>query len=133
MHLKQRSRLQHCGRIPRQGGISIIGVLALLALLSFFLTVAIRLAPAWIEGRSVKSAITSVAEASTPESSLRDVSRRVYSTFTTNRIEAIKPKDVKVYRNEGKIIIDANYEVRTPLFQNVDAVLMFTDNVVVIE
>ncbi len=119
--------------LKRQGGVSILGVLMLLALLSFFLTVTIRLLPAYMEGRSVKSAIDSVAEASSPEHSLRDVTKRLSSTFNTNRIEGIKPRDVKIYRDEGKIIIDATYETRTPLFQNVDAVLMFNDNVVVIE
>lgn len=117
----------------RQDGVSILGVLILLALLSFFLTVSIRLAPPWLEGRSIKSAITSVAEASSPQNSLQDVTKRIQSTFNTNRIEAISPRDVKVYRDEGKIIIDANYETRTPLFRNVDAVLMFNDNIVVIE
>ncbi len=121
------------GTFRRQEGVSILGVLVLLALLSFFLTVSIRLLPPWMEGRSVKSAILSVAEASTPENSLRDVTKRIQSTFNTNRIEAIAPRDVKVYRDEGKIIIEANYETRTPLFRNVDAVLMFNDNTVVID
>ncbi len=117
----------------RQDGVSILGVLLLLALLSFFLTVTIRLLPVWMEGRSVKTAITAVAEASTAQNSLRDVTKRLQNNFNTNRIEAIKPRDVKVYRDEGKIIIDANYEARTPLFKGVDAVLMFNDNVVVID
>ncbi|MDJ0879888.1 MAG: DUF4845 domain-containing protein [Halieaceae bacterium] len=119
--------------LRRQDGVSILGVLVLLALLSFFLTVTIRLLPAWMEGRSVKTAINAVAEASSAQNSLRDVTKRVQNNFNTNRIEAIKPRDVKVYRDEGKIIIDANYEKRTPLFKGVDAVLMFTDNVVVID
>ncbi len=121
------------GGLRRQDGVSILGLLMVLALLSFFLTVAIRLLPSFMEGRAVKNAIQSVAEASSPENSLRDVTKRVQSTFNTNRIEAIKPKDVKIYRDEGKIVIDANYETRTPLFQNVDAVLMFNDHVVVIQ
>lgn len=137
-HISPRAKpLSFQGRnisaLRQQDGVSILGMLMLLALLSFFLTVAIRLAPAWMEGRSVKNAILSVAEASSAEHSLRDVTKRVQSTFNTNRIEAIKPTDVKIFRDEGKIIIDANYETRTPLFQNVDAVLMFNDNVVVVE
>ncbi|MEM0953987.1 MAG: DUF4845 domain-containing protein [Pseudomonadota bacterium] len=116
-----------------QRGISILGILIVLALLSFFLTVAIRLAPTFLEGRSVKTAIDSVAEASNSKESLRDVSRRLTNTFNTNRIEGIKPTDVKVYRDQGKIIIDARYEKRTPLFNNVDAILMFNDNVVEID
>ena len=117
----------------RQRGISILGILIVLALLSFFLTVAIRLAPTYLEGRSVKTAIESVAEASNSKESLRDVSRRLTNTFNTNRIEGIKPTDVKVYRDQGKIIIDASYERRTPLFETVDAVLMFNDHIVEID
>ena len=117
----------------RQQGVSIFGALVILALLSFFLTVAIRLLPPYMEGRSVKSAIESVSESLDPDMSLRDVERRVDSTFNTNRIEAITVRDVKIYRQDGKIIIDASYEKRTPLFRNVDAVLMFDDNIVVVE
>lgn len=117
----------------RQRGVSVLGVLVILALFSFFLTVAIRLMPAFMEGRAVKSAIEGVAAASGPDSSLRDVVRRIDSTFITNRIDVISSRDVKVYREDGKIFIDASYETRTPLFENVDAVLMFPNNIVVIE
>ena len=95
--------------------------------------VSIRLAPAYLEGRAVKTAIEGVAETADAKQSLREVSKRVSSSFTTNRIEVIQPKDVKVYRDKGKIIIDANFETRTPLFEGVDAVLMFNDNIVVID
>ena len=64
---------------------------------------------------------------------MRNVTKRIESTFNTNRIEAISARAVKVYREDGKIIIDASYEKRTPLFKQVDAVLMFNDNIVVIE
>lgn len=122
------------GRAPgRQRGVSVLGILVILMLFSFFLTVAIRLMPSYMEGRAVKSAIQGVAEASNPNSSLRDVVRRLDSTFITNRIDAISSRQVKVYREDGKIFIDASYETRTPLFENVDAVLMFPDNIVVIE
>jgi hypothetical protein len=119
--------------VKRQEGVSIFGVLVILALLSFFLTVAIRLLPPWMEGRSVKQAVESVVEASNSTMSVNEVVKRLDSTFNTNRIEAISSREVKVYRDKGKIIIDANYEKRTPLFNNVDAVLMFNDHTFVIE
>lgn len=117
----------------RQEGVSILGILVILALLSFALTVGIRLLPTWLDGRAVKNSLLSVAEQSSAANSLQEVSKRLDSNFNTNRIEAIKLKDVKIYREKGKIIIDANYEKRTPLFQNVDAVLMFNDNIVIID
>ena len=119
--------------LHRQSGVSMLGVLIILALLSFFISVTIRLLPSWLEGRSVHSALVGVVEASSPQDPVSTVIKRIDSTFNTNRIEAISRKDVKVYRDEGKIIIEANYEARTPLFQNVDAVLMFNDNTFVIK
>lgn len=117
----------------RQEGVSILGILVILALLSFALTVGIRLLPTWLEGRAVKNSLMAVAEASSSANSLQEVYKRLDSNFNTNRIEAIKTKDIKIYREKGKIIIDANYEKRTPLFQNVDAVLMFNDNTIIID
>ena len=116
-----------------QKGVSLLGILVIMALVSFFLMVSIRLLPTYMEGRSVKSAIQGVAETANSKQSLNEINKRIASTFNTNRIEGITPKDVRVYRDKGKIIIDANYEKRTPLFQNVDAVLMFNDNVVEID
>ena len=117
----------------RQAGVSLLGVLIILALISFFISVTIRLLPTWMEGRAVRAALKSVVEASNADEPVGTVSKRIASTFNTNRIEGIKPRDVKVYRDQGKIMIEANYEARTPLFQNVDAVLMFNDNNFVIE
>ena len=58
---------------------------------------------------------------------LREVSKKIDSVFNTNRIEAIRARDVKVYREKQFIVIDASYEHRTPLFEGVDAVLVFDD------
>ncbi|MEP5763049.1 MAG: DUF4845 domain-containing protein [Halieaceae bacterium] len=117
----------------RQSGMSLLGILIVMGLLSFFLMVSIRLIPTYMEGRSVKSALELVAEGATSKQSLSEITKRIATTFNTNRIEAIKPREVKVYRDKGKIVIDANYETRTPLFDGVDAVLMFTDNIIVID
>ena len=44
----------------RQAGISLLGVLIILLLLSFFLSVTIRLLPTWLEGRAVRSALEKI-------------------------------------------------------------------------
>ena len=111
----------------RQQGISLVGILVVACLFAFFLTVALRLAPPYMEGRKVRSAISHVAENSDASMSLREINKRVTSTFTTNMIEVVNPKDVRVYREKSKIVIDANYEARVNLFKGIDAVLIFDD------
>ena len=82
----------------------------------------------------MRSAIDGVAEQADPSMSLRDISRRVDAAFNTNRVQAIKARDVKVYRNKEGIVIDASYEHRFSLFDgSLDAVLIFDDIIVTVE
>ena len=104
-----------------------IGILVMASLFAFFLTVTLRLAPAYMEGRKVRSAISQVAENSDPSMSLREVNKRIQSTFMTNMVEGIKDKEVKVHREKNTIVIDASYEARVTLFKGLDAVLVFDD------
>jgi len=117
----------------RQSGMSMLGILVIVALFAFFLTVVMRLLPTFMEGRSVKTVIEGVAAASNSKESLGEINKRLTSSFITNQIESLNPRDVRVYRDKGKVIIDANYEARTPLFTGVDAVLIFDQNTVVID
>jgi len=111
----------------RQSGVSIVGILIIVALFAFFLTVVMRLLPSFMDSRELKTALESVVSTSNSSMPLGEVKKKIASNFLTNRIEVIKVKEVKVYREKGKIIIDANYETRTMLFEGVDAVLMFNN------
>lgn len=47
--------------------------------------------------------------------------------FNTNQIYDLKPKDVEVFRKDGRTFIDARYEARVPIMGNVDAIMNFDD------
>jgi hypothetical protein len=114
-------------KIKKQSGVSVIGALVLVALFSFFLTVMLRLVPSYLEGRSLRGMLEAVVESSTAEESLRAINKKIQTTMTTNQFDALNPREVKVYRDKGTIMIDARYEKRTKLFEGIDAVLMFDD------
>jgi hypothetical protein len=120
-------------RSNQQAGISMLGVLVILVLLSFFLVLLLRLLPAYMEGRSVRTSIESVAAASDVSSSIRDIKRGIAASFDTNRIESVAAKDVKIIRQKQKIVIDASHEARIPLFDGIDVVLIFDDVTATIE
>ena len=119
--------------LKRQSGMSMLGILIIVGLFSFFITVMIKLLPVYIEGRSFKAVLEGVVAASNKEEALSDINRRIGSAFITNQIDVMRPRDVKVYRDKGKVFVVANYEKRTNLFASVDAVLMFDDLNFVIE
>lgn len=117
----------------RQVGMSMLGVLAIVGLTSFFLMVVIRLLPVYMEGRTVNTVLTAVVEAASPDESIGEINKRIVSAFITNQIDVMTPRDVKISRDKGTILVEANFEMRTPLFEGVDAVLLFNNNNFVID
>jgi len=121
------------GSFTSQRGATLISMLLLAVLVGSFVTMGLRLAPAYLEYRSVRSVLASVAaDASLRDAPVRETTRRIDSLFNTNQIKALRPSDVKVTRDRGTLQIDGRYEVRTHLIANVDAVVRFEDLVFVV-
>ena len=59
--------------------------------------------------------------------SIGDIRRRIDNMFNSNQIYELQPKEVEVFRKDGKTFIDASYEVRIPVMGRIDAVLKFDD------
>lgn len=112
----------------RQAGMSIPGMLAVAIMVGFFIMCIIRMAPPYTEYLSVKDIIEQVVMEYEPETqSIGQIRRRISNLFNTNQIYELNPKDVDVYRKDGKTFIDARYEVRIPVMGRIDAVLKFDD------
>jgi hypothetical protein len=112
----------------RQSGMSIPGMLLIAMMVGFFVMCAIRMAPPYFEYLSVKEIVQKVALDYDPATeSTGQIRRKLANLFNTNQIYELDPKDVEVYRKDGKTYIDANYEVRIPVMGRIDAVLKFDD------
>lgn len=120
---EQRHKQRH-----KQEGMSFLFVILIVIMLGFFAMCAIRMFPIYFEYLSVKEIISKVSgEYDVQADSIADIRRRLDNLFNTNQIYAIKPRDVEVFRKEGKTYIDASYEARVPLFWRFDAVMKFDD------
>ena len=111
-----------------QSGMSILGMLCILAMLGFFAMCIIRMLPPYLEYLSVKDIIARIAmDPDTAEGSASDIRRKIANIFNTNQIYLLEPKDVEVFSKRGHTYIDANYEVRLPVMWRIDSVLKFDD------
>ncbi|MCP5189784.1 MAG: DUF4845 domain-containing protein [Pseudomonadales bacterium] len=112
----------------RQQGMSIPGMLAVAAMVGFFIMCIVRMAPHYFEYLSVREIITKIAQEYDPDrEGIADIRRRIETVFNTNQIYDLKPKDVEVFRKDGRTFIDARYEARVPIMGNVDAIMNFDD------
>jgi len=115
-----------------QAGMSIPGMLVIAIMVGFFVMCGIRMTPIYLEYLTVKRIMEDVASEFKPEEDqIRDIRRKISNMLNTNQVYGLEPKEVEVFRKDGKTIIDASYEARIPIVGRIDAVMNFDDLVYV--
>ena len=120
----------------RQAGFTIWQWMVIVLVGGFLLTVGFSLAPLYINNYTIRATVQALQnEPELGRKSTQEVRLAVERKFDVNQIEAIqavcrdKQKPcMKVEKTKTHLIIDANYEARTHVMGNVDAVVMFNDN-----
>jgi len=112
----------------QQQGMSILGILAILVMVGFFVLSGIRMAPVYFEYLTVKDIIGRVSvEAGQEEMSSSEIRRKISTIFNTNPVQGLNAKKIDIFRKKGKTYIDASYEVRQAVIWRIDSVLKFHD------
>ena len=116
----------------RQAGMSIPGMLAIGIMVGFFVMCGIRMTPVYLEYLTVKRIMTQIAEEfKKEEDTISDIRRKIASMLNTNQVYLLQPREVEVFRKDGKIMIDSNYEARLPVMGRISAIMTFDDLVFV--
>jgi Tfp pilus assembly major pilin PilA len=110
----------------RQQGVTLIGWAIILGLIAFFVLLALRLTPSYMEYFAVKGVMDSLQEESkgaqlTPKE-VRDLFDK---RADVNAITVVTSKDLVFTNKGGKKVITLDYEARKPIMGNVDAVMTF--------
>ncbi len=110
----------------KQGGLSLVGFLVVLAVVGFAAYIGMKLFPMYQEYYSVRTAMKSLASepgvADMDPSRVQDLFfRRLYINYSEN----VKPQNVKFERTDGGWRMKVKYEVRKPLVGNLDVVGRF--------
>ncbi|MEO1078079.1 MAG: DUF4845 domain-containing protein [Pseudomonadota bacterium] len=112
----------------RQRGIGLLGMLIIAVMVGFFVMSAIRISPGYFEYLSVREVVIRVAEEYDPNAdTFTDIRSKLADYFNTNQIKALNPREIGLSREEGKVVINANYELRIPLVWRIDAVVKYDD------
>ena len=110
----------------KQGGLSLLGFLVVLAVVGFAAYIGMKLFPMYQEYYSVRSAMKGLANepgvGDMDPAKIQDLFfRRLYINYS----ESVKPQNVKFERGDGGWKMRVNYEVRRPLVGNLDVVGRF--------
>ena len=109
-----------------QRGMSYWGWMMVVAVFGFILTCVSKMGPAYIDAYYVDEGLKKLAE----NPSLRDMSRgqikgELDRFFLINNVRGQPTNAVQIIRGADSMLVSVDYELRQPLFYNVDVVMKF--------
>ena len=109
----------------QQKGASIFAIIVMLIIAGVFFSVGFKLYPAYFDNKLVDSVLTEmIGNNDELNQSEFLIKRTVQRNFTVNQIRL--PKEaLKIIKEGNKVILDLDYQVRVPMFANVDAMVKF--------
>ena len=117
-------------RVRKQGGLTLIGFIIVLALTIFVAFIGMKIVPIYMEYYSVVSAMNGVAsERGSANLSPYDIRVRVLNRlYVSYSAENVKEQHIKIHRSNG-VNLRIAYEVRKPVIGNLDVVAKFDRSV----
>ena len=110
----------------RQRGLTFIGYLIILSIVGFFVLIALKLTPVYLEYFRVKRQVESLVD----ESGLKDkaaveVRKLLDRRFGVDDIENIPPDQIKIDKKEAEMKIQITWARQVHMMGNVDALVSF--------
>jgi len=116
--------------VRRQQGMTLMSFIIVLVVVGFFAMVIMKLFPMYSEYNNLKGVMKAFAAqpgaaTMTPAQVYADLNRR----FNIAYVESVKKEHIKINRTGRNTELQIVYEVRTPLFGNLDVVGRFDNTV----
>ena len=112
-------------RHNKQRGLSALGLLIVLAIGGFFLTVATRVGPLFLDNSFVNAAMQSLENESIHTLTDRQIRRKLSDYFMVNNVRDVNVKDLVIERKKTATVVHLDYERRVNFLANVDVVVAF--------
>ncbi|MYM74198.1 DUF4845 domain-containing protein [Duganella sp. FT109W] len=96
----------------RQQGISLVGLIVVLAALGFVLMLGLKIVPTYMEYRAIKNAIVT---AKATGGGVIEIQKSFDASATAGYISSISSRDLIIEKNNGETDISFAYEKKIPL------------------
>ncbi|NVD74821.1 DUF4845 domain-containing protein [Duganella sp. BJB1802] len=98
--------------LKRQDGISLVGLIVVLAVLGFVGVLALKIVPTYTEYRAIQNAIVT---AKATGGSVLEMQKSFDANATTGYISSITSRDLLIGKENGEVEISFAYEKKIPL------------------
>lgn len=114
----------------RQQGLTLISWLVIFIVAGFFIMVALRITPVYLEHFAVKQSLESLKnEPFIGRKSVGEIRKLLMHRLNVNSIRHIGKDQIKITRTSGVTNVVINYEERRPVVGNLSIVMTFDDSI----
>ena len=108
-----------------QRGVSLTGLIITLAVLGFFVVMAAKLMPAYVEYFTVKKMFAAMDQAGDLKGTVRDIRRSFDTRNAIEDVKSVKGEDLEITKEGGETVITATWSTKVSLVSNASACLDF--------
>ena len=113
-------------QIHKQRGLSLPMVIVLVGFIGLAGSLGLATLPVYLSDRSVQDVLIKTEQKVTTEKlSRRDLKTYIGKVLNVNSVDNLKAKDFDIKNEDGMLRVSVEYEVRKPLFYNIDVVMKF--------
>ncbi len=116
--------------LAKQRGMTGLGWLTVLALIGFFSLMILKLAPIYLDHYSVASTVRSLEkEPLITKKSPAQIRTMIKKRLNMNYASDLPKDAIKIKKTPGVLKVDVNYEVKKPLFGNIELLVTFEEHI----
>ncbi|MDX1799670.1 MAG: DUF4845 domain-containing protein [Marinobacter sp.] len=109
-----------------QRGASTLGILVALLFFGSLLTLAIKIGPIYLDDLTIQEAVEGLnGTKGLSVMNAREVHKLINKRLTINNVRNLDPKAITVKADGNRVHINVEYEIRTGIISNIDAVVHF--------
>jgi len=114
----------------KQRGVSVTSWVLIITIALFFAILAMRMVPSYLEFYTIRSVLETMSQDPTLKRAEPAKVRQTLDKFMNiNSVYSYDPKNFKITKSKGGILVVAEYEVRKDLVGNVAVVMSFREEV----
>jgi hypothetical protein len=114
--------------IDRQFGLTPVSIVVMLLIGAFFVMLALRLTPIYLENFKVSSHLEKLAKDPDSKNMSEDeLVNKLFKRLNIDDVEHVTQEDVTIEQTDSGLTIYVDYEVRSPTIGNVDIVASFSE------
>ena len=113
----------------RQKGLTFLSILIILAIGGFFVLLALKITPIYLENQSIKAIVAGLNDDAQRlrNKTVSGVKKEIQKRFRINSIYDFPKDGYKIKKEKNKLVIDFTYDRVEPIVHNISVMVSFSD------